>query len=288
MERTIKNYFSVAILAVIWGSSFILMKRGLEVFNYMQVANARIFIAFITLIPLMPKAFKLVKRRHFFPILITALLGNGIPAILFAKAQTYLDSSLVGILNSTVPLFTIIIGFLFFKIKPNKANVIGVLVGLLGVLFLTINSLNTKIIIDTYIYIVILGTIFYAVSMNVIKNYLQDLNASSITAIAFLIIGPFSFVYLSNTDFLYQLNSHPSAYKALGYIALLSIFGTSMASIIFNKLLNRSTAIFTSSITYLIPIVAIFWGVIDGEIITINHIVGFIIILCGVYLVNRE
>ena len=264
------------------------MKRGLEVFNYMQVANARIFIAFITLIPLMPKAFKLVKRRHFFPILITALLGNGIPAILFAKAQTYLDSSFVGILNSSVPLFTIIIGFLFFKIKPNNANIIGVLVGLLGVLFLTINSINTKIMLDTYVFIVILATIFYAVSMNVIKNYLQDFNASSITAIAFLIIGPFSFVYLSNTDFLYQLNSHPSAYKALGYIALLSIFGTSMASIIFNKLLNRSTAIFTSSITYLIPIVAIFWGFLDGEIITINHIVGFIIILCGVYLVNRE
>ena len=288
MERTIKNYFSVAILAVIWGSSFILMKRGLEVFNYMQVANARIFIAFITLIPLMPKAFKLVKRRHFFPILITALLGNGIPAILFAKAQTYLDSSFVGILNSSVPLFTIIIGFLFFKIKPNNANIIGVLVGLLGVLFLTINSINTKIMLDTYVFIVILATIFYAVSMNVIKNYLQDFNASSITAIAFLIIGPFSFVYLSNSDFLYQLNSHPSAYKALGYIGLLSIFGTSMASIIFNKLLNRSTAIFTSSITYLIPIVAIFWGFLDGEIITINHIVGFIIILCGVYLVNRE
>lgn len=288
MERTVKNYFSVAILAIIWGSSFILMKKGLEVFNYMQVANARIFIAFITLIPLMPKAFKLVKRRHFLPILITALLGNGIPAVLFAKAQTYLDSSLVGILNSTVPLFTIIIGSLFFKIKPNNANIIGVLVGLLGVLFLTINSINTKIMLDTYVFIVILATIFYAVSMNVIKNYLQDFNASSITAIAFLIIGPFSFVYLSNTDFLYQLNSHPSAYKALGYIALLSIFGTSMASIIFNKLLNRSTAIFTSSITYLIPIVAIFWGFLDGEIITINHIVGFVIILCGVYLVNRE
>lgn len=288
MERTVKNYFSVAILAIIWGSSFILMKKGLEVFNYMQVANARILIAFITLIPLLPKALKSVKRRYFFPILITALLGNGIPAILFAKAQTYLDSSFVGILNSSVPLFTIIIGFLFFKIKPNNANIIGVLVGLLGVLFLTINSINTKIMLDKYVFIVILATIFYAVSMNVIKNYLQDFNASSITAIAFLIIGPFSFVYLSNTDFLYQLNSHPSAYKALGYIALLSIFGTSMASIIFNKLLNRSTAIFTSSITYLIPIVAIFWGFLDGEIITINHIVGFIIILCGVYLVNRE
>ena len=288
MERTVKNYLSVVILAIIWGSSFILMKKGLEVFNYMQVANVRIFIAFITLIPLMPKAFKLVKRRHFFPILITALLGNGIPAILFAKAQTYLDSSLVGILNSTVPLFTIIIGVLFFKIKPNSANIIGVLVGLLGVLFLTINSINTKMMLDTYVFIVILATIFYAMSMNVIKNYLQDLNASSITSIAFLIIGPFSFVYLSNTDFLYQLNSHHGAYKALGYIALLSIFGTSMASIIFNKLLNRSTAIFTSSITYLIPVVAIFWGFLDGEIITINHIVGFIIILCGVYLVNRE
>ena len=288
MEKSVRNYASLAFLALIWGSSFILMKRGLEVFNFMEVAALRIVIAFVSLTPFLPQAFKFVKPKHYFPIVISALLGNGIPAFLFTKAQTELDSSLVGTLNGTVPLFTLILGVYFFSAKPSKANILGIFMGLLGIVFLAFSTLKDGFAFNGYIFLVVLATIFYATSINVIKKYLQDLNPASIAALAFLIIGPIAAVYLFNTSFLYQLQTHPDGYKALGYIALLSVLGTSMAAIIFNRLLNRSSAIFTSSITYLIPIVAIFWGVLDGEIITSYHVLGSVIILSGVYLVNKK
>ena len=288
MEKSVRNYASLAFLALIWGSSFILMKRGLEVFNFMEVAALRIVIAFVSLTPFLPQAFKFVKPKHYFPIVISALLGNGIPAFLFTKAQTELDSSLVGTLNGIVPLFTLILGVYFFSAKPSKANILGIFLGLLGIVFLAFSTLKDGFAFNGYIFLVVLATIFYATSINVIKKYLQDLNPASIAALAFLIIGPIAAVYLFNTSFLYQLQTHPDGYKALGYIALLSVLGTSMAAIIFNRLLNRSSAIFTSSITYLIPIVAIFWGVLDGEIITSYHVLGSVIILSGVYLVNKK
>ena len=288
MEKSVRNYASLAFLALIWGSSFILMKRGLEVFDFMEVAALRIVIAFVSLTPFLPQAFKFVKPKHYFPIVISALLGNGIPAFLFTKAQTELDSSLVGTLNGTVPLFTLILGVYFFSAKPSKANILGIFMGLLGIVFLAFSTLKDGFAFNGYIFLVVLATIFYATSINVIKKYLQDLNPASIAALAFLIIGPIAAVYLYNTSFLYQLQTHPDGYKALGYIALLSVLGTSMAAIIFNRLLNRSSAIFTASITYLIPIVAIFWGVLDGEIITSYHVLGSVIILSGVYLVNKK
>ncbi len=288
MEKSVRNYASLAFLALIWGSSFILMKRGLEVFDFMEVAALRIVIAFVSLTPFLPQAFKFVKPKHYFPIVISALLGNGIPAFLFTKAQTELDSSLVGTLNGIVPLFTLILGVYFFSAKPSKANILGIFMGLLGIVFLAFSTLKDGFAFNGYIFLVVLATIFYATSINVIKKYLQDLNPASIAALAFLIIGPIAAVYLFNTSFLYQLQTHPDGYKALGYIALLSVLGTSMAAIIFNRLLNRSSAIFTSSITYLIPIVAIFWGVLDGEIITSYHVLGSVIILSGVYLVNKK
>ena len=288
MEKSVRNYASLAFLALIWGSSFILMKRGLEVFDFMEVAALRIVIAFVSLIPFLPQAFKLVKPKHYFPIVISALLGNGIPAFLFTKAQTELDSSLVGTLNGIVPLFTLILGVYFFSAKPSKANILGIFMGLLGIVFLAFSTLKDGFAFNGYIFLVVLATIFYATSINVIKKYLQDLNPASIAALAFLIIGPIAAVYLFNTSFLYQLQTQPDGYKALGYIALLSVLGTSMAAIIFNRLLNRSSAIFTSSVTYLIPIVAIFWGVLDGEIITSYHVLGSVIILSGVYLVNKK
>ena len=289
MERSVKNYLALLSLALIWGSSFILMKKGLEVFSFIEVASLRIAIAFIPLIPFLPKAIKTVKRKHYLPIFITALLGNGIPAYLFAKAQTQLDSSLVGILNAIVPFFTLILGVIFFKARASRKNILGIFFGFSGVVILTFNTLQQEIIaFNMYILFVVLATIFYAISMNVIKRYLQEIDASSIAVLAFLVISPFSAIYLFNTEFLYHLRANPEGYKALGYITVLAVLGTSVASIIFNKLLSRSSAIFTSSITYLIPIVAIFWGLFDGEVILIYHILAFGIILSGVYLVNTD
>lgn len=287
MEKSLKNYAILILLAVIWGSSFILMKRGLEVYSYTQVAALRLFIAFLSLSPFLVKAVKVVKRKHLLAILAMALFGNGIPAFLFTKAQTQLDSSLVGILNSLVPLFTLLLGVYFFKAKPSKTNIVGIIIGLLGAVFLTSSGMGEEVELNAYMYLVILATVMYAISINVIKKYLQDLDALSITSIAFLIIGPISAVYLFGTDFL-SLAKTESGVNALLYIVVLAVVGTSMAVVIFNKLINNSSAIFASSVTYLIPIVAIIWGVFDGEKVTFIHLVSVVIILSGVYLVNKK
>ena len=287
MEKSIKNYLTLLFLATVWGSSFILMKKGLLVFSDVQVAALRLFIAFLSLVPFLFRAFKKVCKKHIFPIVIMAFFGNGIPAFLFTKAQTQLDSSLVGILNSLVPLFTLLLGVYFFKSRPSKTNIAGVLLGLCGAVFLTLFSMGKGVEINNYVLLVVLATVMYAVSINVIKKYLQDIDALSITALAFSIIGPLSAFYIFNADFL-TLAKTDQGIEAMLYIALLAVVGTSSAVVIFNKLISRSSAIFASSVTYLIPIIAILWGVFDGEIITIHHILAVAIILSGVYLVNKK
>ena len=287
MEKSIKNYVVLILLAVIWGSSFILMKRGLDVYSYTQVAALRLFIAFLSLTPFLLRAVKVVQKKHIIPIVVMALFGNGIPAFLFTKAQTQLDSSLVGILNSLVPLFTLLLGVYFFKTKPTKTNIVGIIIGLCGAVFLTYSTIAEGVEINNYVFLVILATVMYAISINVIKKYLQDLDALSISSLAFLVIGPVSAVYIFNTDFL-ALSVTEKGVEALLYIALLAVVGTSLAVVIFNQLISRSSAIFASSVTYLIPIVAIFWGVFDGEKVTIIHLLSVAIILSGVYLVNKK
>lgn len=291
MGSSVSNYLLLILLALIWGSSFILMKRGLEVYSFIELANLRIVITFLTLIPFIPKAIQSVKPNHYLPLLITAVFGNLIPAFLFAKAQTSLDSGLVGTLNALVPLFTLILGVYFFSLKPSKANIFGIFLGLLGTLFLylsTLQNLQEGIVFNVHILFVVLATILYAVSINVIKKYLCDLNPFAITTLAFLIISPFCMIFLFNTPFSSKLHNNPDGFQALLYIVILAVFGTSIATIIFNRLLGSASAIFASSITYLIPIVAIFWAVLDGEIITPYHLLGFVIILSGVYLVNKK
>ena len=287
MEKSIKNYLILIFLAIIWGSSFILMKRGLEVYSYTQVAALRLFIAFLSLLPFIFRAFKKVAKKHWGPIIITAFLGNGIPAFLFTKAQTHLDSSFVGILNSLTPLFTLLLAIYFFKSRPTKTNILGIIIGLTGAFILSSSNLDGVFAINFYTILVVLATLFYAISVNVIRKYLADLDAISISALAFLFIGPASGIYVFSSDFMPFLNTDRGI-SALLYIAILAVIGTSLAVVIFNKLIKDSSAIFASSVTYLIPIVAIFWGVLDGENILFWHIFGTAIILCGVYLVNKK
>jgi drug/metabolite transporter (DMT)-like permease len=291
VEKSFKNYITLIILAVVWGSSFILMDRGLEEYDWAQVAALRLFIAFLSLTPFLLKAIKVVQRKHLLGIVAMAIFGNGIPAFLFAKAvdENQGNTSLVGILNSLVPLFTLLLGIYFFKTKPSKTNIGGIIIGLFGAVVLIFFS-NTKneIEINSSLMLVILATVMYAISINVIKKYLHDLEALSITALAFLLIGPLSAIYIFNTDFLEIATTTNKGIIALGYIALLAIVCTSAAVVIFNKLISQSTAIFASSVTYLIPIVVIFWGVFDGEEVTLIHLLSVVIILSGVYLVNKK
>jgi drug/metabolite transporter (DMT)-like permease len=274
------------LLAFIWGSSFILMKKGLIVFNDLEVAQMRMGIAWLSLLPFVWKKIFNIEKKHIIPIIIVGLFGNGFPAFLFTKAQTELDSSLIGILNALVPLFTFVLAMLLFKTKVKVSQLIGILLGLSGAIWLIAGG---GLVLENahYSWYIIVATLCYAISLNTIKNYLQDMSAIDISGLAFFIVGPFCLLALGFSDFSFKMMNSEGANLALFYIVILSTVGTSIALVLFNQLVKGTTAIFASSVTYLIPIVAIFWGFVDGEIITLNHFIGIAIILGGIHLVNK-
>ena len=286
-NSNLANWSIMIFLAFIWGSSFILMKRGLDIFSYAQVADLRMSLAWLSLLPLVWNQLKKTPTHFWIPLAVVGIFGNGIPAFLFTKAQTQLDSSLTGILNALVPLFTLLIAVFVFKTKVKSYNILGILIGLTGAIWLVAGD---GVVMENahYAWFVVVATICYAISLNTIKNYLGEMNPIHITGLAFFFAGPPTLIHLFSTDFLEIMNTQEKAWSALGYIFILAVIGTSMAVAIFNKLVARTTAIFASSVTYLIPIFAIMWGVIDGENIALQHILGTAIIFAGIYLVNKQ
>ena len=283
------HWIILIILSVIWGSSFILIKRGLDAFSFQQVASLRIFIASIFLAVIGRKYFINFPIKKLWPLLLTGVIGNGIPPFLFSKAQTYIDSGIVGILNVLTPLFTILIGILFYNLKVKIINYLGVSLGIIGTIYLLLpqpEQLNDKTLY--YCTLAILGTACYGWSANIIKANLEELNAVQITTISFSFIGPWAGIHLFCGNFLEIMQSHPKALNSLGSVIILAIMSSAIAVIIFNELIKMTEPLFATSCTYIIPIIAIIWGISDDEIITTHHIIGFVIILVGIYLVNKR
>lgn len=290
MNTKALNWIILIALALTWGSSFILMKRGLEVFSSDEVAALRIFIAFLFLSPLLIKHFKKDLIKHWKGFLGMGLLGNFIPAFLFTKAETGISSSLTGMLNSLTPLFTLLLGVLLFKSKTKLINAIGILIGFIGAIGLLTagksEDMNNNLLFGVY---VVLATVCYALSVNIIKKELGQVNSITATVWAMMFIGPLAGIYLFGfTDFMADLKTNALAYESLGYVSILAIFGTALSVIIFNVLIKNTNALFASSVTYLIPVVAMGWGILDGEEVVVMHFIWIIIILLGVYLVNKK
>ena len=288
------NILIIVVLAFIWGSSFILMNRALfdvngdSVFSPIEVGGLRVAIAGLVLLPFALMNLRKVTRKNFFPLLIAGLFGNCIPAFLFAKAQETLDSSFAGILNSLTPLFTFIVAVAFFKSKFKWLNLIGIGIGLIGAIGLIVSKDLSASGDFSMAFLVIAATLCYAISVNTIKNYLQDLKPLTITALAFSFVMVPAFIILAGTDFAGVISSNPNGLASLGYVSVLAIVGTAFAVALFNVLLKRSSAIFASTVTYLIPIVAIMWGLFDGEVIKSTQIIWTFVILLGVYFVKGK
>ena len=290
MNKKIVNWSILIALALIWGSSFILMKRGLIVYSSGEVAALRIFIAFLVLTPLLPKHIKKEHLKYWPPFLGMGLLGNFIPAFLFTKAETGITSSLAGMLNSLTPLFTLLFGVILFKAKTKLLNGIGILIGFIGAVGLLLTGKSADLG-NNFVYglFVVAATVSYAMSVNIIKRFLNEVPPVTATVWAMMFIGPAAGIYLfSMTDFTLHFQSHPEANSSLGYICLLAIFGTAISVIIFNILIRNTNALFASSVTYLIPIVAMCWGLVDGEGVLFQHFMWIVVILLGVYLVNKK
>ena len=290
----LKNKFwqwtTLLFLSFIWGSSFILMKKGLRSFTADQVGALRIFISFIAFLPFGIKYFNKITRKNLFPLFIVGFIGSTIPAFLFAIAQTQVDSSLAGILNSATPLFTLIIGLLFYKSTAKLINAIGILLGLTGALGLIFHAANGGNIfegVNYYGLYVVVATICYGINVNHVKYIIKDLNGLELTSLAFMLVGPFAGFYLLFSDFSYALSSNDYLLN-LGYISILAVVGTVFALVIFNTLIQHTSALFGSSVTYIIPIFAIMWGIFDGEKLTIIQFAWISLIFIGVYLVNKR
>jgi drug/metabolite transporter (DMT)-like permease len=276
-------------LMLIWGSSFILIKKGLLSFDNLQVGALRVSISFFALMPFAVFRLRKLKMRNFHLFLIAGLLGNALPAFLFAKAQTGMDSLMAGILNSLTPLFTLLLGVWFFGRKTHWLNVMGVFIGFIGaagLLYVAGGGSFTVSILPALF--VILATICYAVQMNFIKNYLTGYDPITIASLAFVFIGIPAVAYLFLfSDFLFRMTHVPGSWQGLGYIAILSVLGTAIAIIANFWLIKRTSALFASSVTYLMPMVSIAWGILDGEPFLVIFTLWIAVILLGVYMANR-
>lgn len=255
----------------------------------MQVGALRILITAVFLLLIGFKRLLKINRRHWYYLTLNGFVGTFFPAFLFAYAIEKIDSSIASILNSLTPLNTLIFGALLFGFGFKKRQFIGVLIGLVGTLLLILKGaeLNPN---QDYFYasFILISSVGYALNVNILKKYLHDLDALSITVgNFFLLIFP-TLIVLWFTDFFQSFEVNDESLKGLGYLTILAVFGTGIAKIMFNRLIQISNPIFSSSVTYLIPIVAISWGVFDGEKISLMQFGSGFIILFGVYLVNRS
>ena len=285
----LNKWFYLIALSLIWGSSFILIKKALVGLEASQLGSLRIIFSSIFIFLIAWRNIFTIKKIEWKWITISAFLGSFFPAFLFAFAEKEIDSSVASIINSIVPLNTLILGMIIFKIESTKRQIIGVLVGFFGT-YLLISS-GLKLNPDqnyNYAGLVILCSFLYALNVNIIKKYLQHLSALTITVGHFTaIIFPAALVFLFS-DFEFSSLEKDEVKTSIFYVFILALFGTALAKIIFNKLIKISSPVFASSVTYSMLIVSIFWGIVDGEKFSIYQLIATLIIVFGIILTNKK
>ncbi|MDX1828506.1 MAG: EamA family transporter [Lutibacter sp.] len=288
VENNLKWVYLI-VLSLIWGSSFILMKKALLGLTPMQVGAFRIIITAIFLMAIGFKRILNLTKRQWYYLLLNALLGTFFPVFLFAYGIDKIDSSIASILNSFTPLNTLIFGALFFGIGFTKRQAIGVFTGLAGTILLILKGAELHPN-QNYFYaiLILIASVGYALNVNILKKYLQDVDAIAIAVANFVLMIIPAFIILWNTQFFETFQPTHTNVMAMVYMVILSVLGTALAKIMFNKLVQITTPIFSSSVTYIIPIVAITWGILDGEKISFIQFIAGLVILFGVYLVNRN
>ncbi|MGL2992431.1 DMT family transporter [Flavobacterium sp. TSSA_36] len=288
MESKQFKWGYLLLLSLIWGSSFILIKKGLVGLTAFQLGSLRIIFAALFLLVIGFRSLKKIPHHQWKFIALTSLFGTFIPAYLFAIAQTQIDSSISSILNSLTPLNTLLIGALFFRLDFRRNQIFGVLIGLVGSALLIWNgAVHHPNQNYNYAFLVLIASICYATNVNLIKKYLSDLPPLSITTGNFLVLLFPALTVLYTTDF-FSMTHGAAVQESVLYILILGVLGTGIANIIFFKLIQISSPVFATSVTYLIPVVAFFWGMLDHEMLTAVQLFGAFIVLVGVYLSARK
>ncbi len=290
MKNQLINWGLFLTITAIWGSSFILMMEGLRVLTAFQVAAMRIFSAGLVLSPIAFQQLKVMPKEKIKMAVLSATIGNFLPAFLFCIAETRINSSLAGIVNALTPLFAILMGVVFFKMPFVWQKVAGVLVGFVGLCLLFVPK-NDSIPFDQnqwYALFVVAATMLYGINPNLIVKHLQGINSLHIASIGLSCLAIPSFFILLFTGYFSTFSSDPTFLRATGASVILGVFGTAVAQIFFLMLLKRTGVVFSSLATYIMPFVAILWGVYYGEQVTRWELVCLAVILSGVYFANKK
>ena len=284
-NKPVNPYVFLGILAIIWGSSFILMKEGLKHFSSYQVAAMRISFAGIALLPFVKWRKVVIKAGDLKYFIISGILGSAIPAFLFTAAQTKISSSLAGAINGLTPLFALLVAVVFLGVKFNKHKVYGVIVGLLGAFFLIVGKeLNFNI---KYTSLAVLAAVCYGINVNIIKQKLNDYPPRLVAALPLAIISIIGIGVMLYLGFDVSWDQEQNI-KSLVAIVILALVGTSLSLVMFNRLIQQTNTVFATSVTYLIPIVALFWGFLANETISSNQMIGLGFILIAIWLIRKD
>lgn len=288
MQKQVLNWLIFSLLCIIWGSSFILMKGGMNVLSPYQVASIRIISAGLVLLPFAAKAMRNIAKEKRGVVVLSGLLGSFFPAYLFCIAETKIDSALAGIMNALTPLFVIITGISFFQLKVKKLQLLGIIVGFIGLSLLVAAGSNISLEYFSYSLLVLLATLLYGINVNMVGKHMQGIGSIEIASMAFVfLLIPCSIILYFTGYFALPLTE--DAYLlSTGASAILGIFGTAVASVLFYMLVKRAGALFASMVTYGIPFVAIGWGIWGGEQVNLIQVTCCGIILVGVYLANKK
>ena len=286
-HHNFQNWLLLVLLTIIWGTSYILIKKGLLAFTPLELAFLRISISFLASIPLLYTAIKVIPRHKYFTVLQVGIFGSGAPAFLFALSMTKTGSAINGILNSLSPLWTLIIGYYLFKVTISKQKVWGVIIGFAGALVLVLGKQGASFKVDLlYSLLPVIATFCYGMSTNITKQKLQNESPLYTTSMAMAMMGVPALTGLMFTNAPHKILGG-QAWVSLGSVTILSIFGTLIAWMLFYRLVQRTDALFAASVTYLIPIVAMAWGFADNETLSAIQIAGFALIMIGVYYTAR-
>jgi drug/metabolite transporter (DMT)-like permease len=282
------DWVMMLLLATVWGASFIVIKRSVAIFNPMQMAMWRMVLATLVYLPIAAAFWSKIDWKRWKPMVVVAFCGSAIPNFLFAVAQQHVNSSLAGVLNSLTPLFTVILGASFFQMKVTWARVLGIVVGLAGAVMLVLfNSGATASGNAFFAALCVLATVCYAINANTVGRYLHDQHPAGIASSAFVLTGGLFLIGLWYSNGWEVLWQHPDGFKGLGYVFYLAAVGTVGGSILYFWLLQRTSAIFATSVTYLLPVTAIALGVFDGEQVSAVELFATGIILTGLYLARK-
>ena len=289
MSLSLKKWGTLVILSLIWGSSYILIKKGLTGLTPIQLGSLRVIVTTIIIAPIGYQKIKHIPRQKMKWVALSAFVGSFFPAYLFAFAETEISSSITAVMVSLTPLFTLLISVFVFGEELLKKQVFGVLIGFTGIIVLINNELFASSFNILYIMFIVLAAFCYAINANVLKYKLSNIPALGIVFMSFLFMFIPAFIILCFSDFPFSdFASDPLIIESIIYIVILALFGTAIAKVLYIKLLAISTPVFSVSTTYLMPVVAIFWGLLDGEEFKLTQFTGTAIILLGVYLVTKK